>query len=252
MSTLPDLEAEMHRLIAQAQARDIFLRLLGGLAIKVQSPQPMHPSLERKYPDIDFVTNKAGAKELLDFLPDMGYTPNKTFNTLSGDRRQLWYDEQWGRQIDIFIGDFTMCHTLPLADRLHIEPLTIPLAELFLSKAQIVQLNRKDALDLLALLLYHEVGPGDASTINTDIIADLCAKDWGLYTTLSLTAQKLRTLLDEAEIGLDASEIQTIKRRIISLQKAMDDAPKTLAWKMRARVGTRVRWYEEVEEVQRT
>jgi hypothetical protein len=25
-----------------------------------------------------------------------------------------------------------------------------------------------------------------------------------------------------------------------------------MAWKMRARAGTRVRWYEEVEEVQRT
>lgn len=252
MSTLPELEAEMHRLIAEAQAREILLRLLGGLAVKVQSPQPMHPSLQRKCPDIDFVTNKAGSQQLLGFLPEMGYTPNKTFNTLSGDRRQLWYDEQWGRQIDIFIGDFTMCHTLPLADRLHIEPLTLPLAELFLSKAQIVQLNRKDVLDLLALLLYHEVGPSDKDTINSDVIAGLCAKDWGLYTTLSLNAQKLRAMLDETEIELKPDEAQTIKRRLISLQKAMDDAPKTLAWKMRARVGTRVRWYEEVEEVQRT
>ncbi|NLF13678.1 MAG: nucleotidyltransferase family protein [Anaerolineaceae bacterium] len=252
MSTLPDLEAEMHRLIAQAQAQGIFLRLLGGLAIKVQCPQTIHPALERKYPDIDFVTDKAGAKMLLSFLPEMGYIPNKTFNTLSGDRRQLWYDEAQGRQIDVFIGEFTMCHTLPLADRLDVEPLTIPLAELFLSKAQIVQLNRKDVLDLLALLLYHEVGPGDDSTINSDLIAGLCAKDWGLYTTISLNAAKLRTCLDEGEVALSPDEAQAIKRRIISLQKAMDDAPKTMAWKMRARVGTRVRWYEEVEEVQRT
>jgi hypothetical protein len=191
-------------------------------------------------------------KKLLGFLPDMGYTPNKTFNTLSGDRRQLWYDEELGRQIDIFIGDFTMCHTLPLAARLHVEPVTIPLAELFLSKAQIVQLNRKDGLDLCALLLYHEVGPGDANTINSDLIADLCAKDWGLFTTVSLTVEKLHKLIDEGEIKLDPAEGQTIKRRLVALQKAMDDAPKSMAWKMRARVGTRVRWYEEVEEVQRT
>jgi len=31
----------------------------------------------------------------------------------------------------------------------------------------------------------------------------------------------------------------------------MDAAPKPLAWKMRAKVGTRVPWYEEVEEVHR-
>lgn len=252
MSTLPDLEKEMHRLISAAQEQDIFLRVLGGLAIKVHSPHASHRSLERKYPDIDFVTNKTGAKKLVGFLPSMGYTPNKTFNTLSGDRRQLWYDEEQGRQIDVFIGDFTMCHTLPLADRLEVEPLTIPLAELYLSKAQIVELNRKDILDLLALLLDHEVGPGDKETINSDLIAGLCAKDWGLYTTISMTIQKLRDFLDEGSIDLEEDEIQTIKRRLIAMEKAMDVAPKTMAWKMRARVGTRVRWYEEVEEVQRT
>jgi hypothetical protein len=252
MSTLPDLEAEMHRLVSEAQKQDIFLRVLGGLAIKVHSPHANHRSLERKYPDIDFVTDKNGAKRLVDFLPDMGYTPNKTFNTLSGDRRQLWYDEAQGRQIDIFIGDFTMCHTLPLADRLEVEPLTLPLAELFLSKAQIVELNRKDVLDLLALLLDHEAGPGDKETINTDLIAGLTAKDWGLYTTVSMTLQKLRDFLDEGKIELDETEALTIKRRLVAIEKAMDEAPKTMAWKMRARVGTRVRWYEEVEEVQRT
>ena len=252
MTTLANLEDEMYRLINAAQQEDIFLRVIGGLAIKVHSPNASHRSLERKYPDIDFVTNKAGAKKLMDFLPAMDYTPNKTFNTLSGDRRQLWYDEAHGRQIDVFIGDFTMCHTLPLADRLEVEPLTIPLAELFLSKAQIVELNRKDILDLLALLLDHKVGPGDDETINTDLISELCAKDWGLYTTVSLTIQKLRDFLDEDKIELDQEEVQTIKKRLTTLQKAMDAAPKTMAWRMRARIGTRMRWYEEVEEVQRT
>ncbi len=252
MTTLPDLEDEMHRLIDEAQKQDIFLRLLGGLAVKVHSSHANHRSLERNYPDIDFVTDKSGAKKLLDFLPPLGYTPNKTFNTLSGDRRQLWYDEAHGRQIDIFIGDFTMCHTLPLADRLDIEPLTIPLAELFLSKAQIVQLNRKDVLDLLALLLDHEAGPGDDETINVDLIAGLCAKDWGLYTTVSMTIQKLHSFVDEGNVSLSEAEAQTVKKRLVAIQKAMDDAPKSVGWKVRARVGTRVRWYEEVEEVQRT
>lgn len=252
MTTLANLEEEMHRLVSEAQQQDIFLRVLGGLAIKVHSPHAGHRSLERKYPDIDFVTDKASAKKLLDFLPTVGYTPNKTFNTLSGDRRQLWYDESQGRQIDVFIGDFTMCHTLPLADRLEVEPLTIPLAELFLSKAQIVQLNRKDVLDLLALLLDHEVGPGDEETINADLIAGLCAKDWGLYTTVSMAIQKLHDFMAEESIELEEEEAQAVKRRLVALQKAMDDAPKTVAWRMRARLGTRVRWYEEVEEVQRT
>jgi hypothetical protein len=251
MSTLANLEDEMLRLVSEAQKQDIFLRVIGGLAVKVHSPHASHRSLQRSYPDIDFVTDKAGAKKLLDFLPEMGYTPNKTFNTLSGDRRQLYYDEPRGRQIDIFIGDFEMCHKLPLADRLHIEPLTIPLAELFLSKAQVVKLNRKDALDLLTLLLDHQAGPGDEETINVDLIADLCAKDWGLYTTISMTIQKLDDILIQGDIDLDETQTQTIRERLTAIQEAMDAAPKPMAWKMRDRIGTRVRWYEEVEEVQR-
>jgi hypothetical protein len=252
MDTLANLEDEMYRLISEAQKQEIFLRVLGGLAVKIHSSHASHRSLERHYPDIDFVTDKASAKKLVDFLPAMGYTPNKTFNTLSGDRRQLYYDEVHGRQVDVFIGDFTMCHTLPLAARLEIEPLTIPLAELFLSKAQIVLLNRKDVLDLLALILDHEVGPGDEETINAKYIAGLCAKDWGLYTTVSMSLQKLRQFLEEGSVELEEQEAETIMKRLVVLERAMDDAPKTMAWKMRARIGTRVRWYEEVEEVQRT
>jgi hypothetical protein len=251
MSTLPHLEDEMQRIVSEAQKQGIILRLIGGLAIKAHSPNASHRALEREYPDIDFVTDKASAKKLTGFLPSMGYSPNRTFNTLSGDRRQLYYDEPRGRQIDVFIGNFEMCHKLPLADRLHLEPLTIPLAELFLSKAQVVELNHKDVLDLLVLLLDHEVGPGDEETINTEIIADLCAKDWGLYTTISITIQKLNDIMERGEVDLEKRQMQTIKKRLMTIQETMDAAGKSVAWKMRAKVGTRVRWYEVVEEVQR-
>jgi hypothetical protein len=251
MSILPNVEDEMQRIVSEAQKEGIFLRLLGGLAFKVHCPHAAHRALERAYPDIDFITDKASAKKLTDFLPALGYTPNKTFNTLSGDRRQLYYDEVHGRQIDIFIGDFEMCHKLPLSNRLHVEPLTIPLAELFLSKAQVVQLNRKDALDLLALLLDHQAADGDQETINVAVIADICAKDWGLYTTISMTMQKLKDMLGQGSVELDEAQARTIDERLKVVQEAMDVAPKTMAWKMRARVGTRVRWYEEVEEVRR-
>lgn len=251
MSILANVEDEMQRIVYEAQKEGIFLRLLGGLAFKVHCPHAAHRALERAYPDIDFITDKASAKKLTDFLPAMGYTPNKTFNTLSGDRRQLYYDEVHGRQIDVFIGTFEMCHKLPLSNRLHVEPLTIPLAELFLSKAQVVQLNRKDALDLLALLLDHPIGHSDQETINMDIIADLCAKDWGLYTTVSMTMQKLRDIMAQGNIELEETQVQTIIKQLATIQEAMEVAPKSTAWKMRARVGTRVRWYEEVEEVRR-
>jgi hypothetical protein len=251
MSTLANPEEEMRRLIGEAGRQAILLRLVGGLAVKVHAPHASHRALERTYPDIDFVTDRAGAKKLQSLLPTLGYTPNKTFNTLSGDRRLLFYDEARGRQIDIFIGNFEMCHALPLADRLEVEPLTVPLAELFLTKAQIVELNRKDVLDLLALLLDHPVAAGDNETINADLIAGLCAKDWGLHTTVTINCQKVLDFLANGGLDLDDAQKQTARDRLAALQTAMDQAPKTFGWKTRAAVGKRVRWYEEVEEVQR-
>lgn len=250
--TLPLLEDEMHRLVGEAQKEGIFLRLVGGLAVKVHSERAVHRALRRDYPDIDFVTNKSGALRLEAFLKNMGYTPNKTFNTLSGHQRQLYYDEARNRQIDIFIGDFAMCHKLPLSDRLHVEPLTVPLAELFLTKAQIVQLNRKDVLDLLALLLDHDMGPADSETINSEVISCLCAKDWGLYTTVNITIKKLRDFMSSGEAELLSESLRAqINEKLSALQTAMVAAPKPLAWKMRAKLGTRVPWYDEVEEVHR-
>lgn len=251
MSTLPLVEDEMQRIVDEARKQGIMLRVIGGLALKVHCHSASLSSLQREYPDIDFVTDKAGAEKLSDFLPSLGYTPNKTFNTLSGDRRRLYYDEARGRQVDVFVGAFQMCHKLPLANRLHVEPLTVPLAELFLSKAQIVELNHKDILDLLALLLDHEVGDGDEETINVKIISDLCAKDWGLYTTVSMGIQKVEEVLTQGRVELDKNQRQMISERLATIKEAMEEAPKTLAWKMRARVGKKVRWYAEVEEVQR-
>jgi hypothetical protein len=252
MSTLPRLEDEMHRLVGEAQKQGIFLRLIGGLAVKVHCDRAVHRALMRDYPDIDFVTDKDGSLRLEPFLVGMGYTPNKTFNTLSGDHRQLYYDTERNRQIDIFIGDFHMCHRIPFSGRLQVEPLTIPLVELFLTKAQIVQLNRKDVLDLLALLLDHDVGPFDRETINSDVIASLCARDWGLYTTVSLTIGKLRTFMEKGEAELlNEAQKAEISGRLDKMQDAMDRAPKNMQWKLRARLGTRVPWYDEVEEVHR-
>jgi hypothetical protein len=253
MSSTPlfSLQDELARIINEAEAEGILLRLLGGLAVQLHSPSASHRELQRTYPDLDFITDTKGGQKLPAFLSGLGYTPDKRFNTLNGDRRQLYFDDSHGRQIDIFVGAFEMCHKLPLAARLAVESPTIPLAELMLTKAQIVELNRKDVLDLLALFLDHPVGLSDEETINQVVVAELCGKDWGLYTTLQLTLEKLRAFLGNSEVNLSGEELRTLAERFTRLETALDEAPKTAAWKLRARVGKRMRWYEEVEEVQR-
>jgi hypothetical protein len=248
--TLENVKDEAIRLIQAADISHINLRLIGGLAVKLRCPSANHRSLERKYADVDFVTDRDGSVELPAFLTQMGYTPNKTFNTLSGDHRQLYYDLDRERQIDIFIGDFAMCHKIPLQSRLRVDAITIPLAELFLTKAQIVQINDKDVLDLYALLVDFAIGDHDGDCINGARIADLAAHDWGLYTTIGVTLDLLTERL--ANSKLDQAQRNAVLERVQALHAMMDQAPKTTQWKLRAKIGKRMRWYELPEEVQRT
>jgi hypothetical protein len=250
-ATLPNIVDEANRLMAQAQQEQLHLRLIGGLAVRMHSPNIEHFNFRREYPDIDFVTYRAEQRRLAPFFMQMGYQPDRAFNTLNGSRRQIFYDPQNGRHIDVFVGDFEMCHRLPLRDRLGLHPATVPLAELFLSKTQIVQLNRKDALDLIGLLLDNNLGSNDAGMINVDRIARLCARDWGLYKTTVLNLGRLEDILRNDDVGLTPAQTQLVLERTAAIREALAQSAKPLLWKARDRVGTRFRWYTEVEEVNR-
>lgn len=249
MDAITELTTEMNRLISSAQQSDILLRAFGGLAILTHS-QTDTRFFKRDEPDFDFLVRRNDRQKLESFFREMGYSPDKQFNLLNGTRRQIYHHDDTGfPHIDILVGDFEMCHKLPLNDRLDMEPVTIPKAELFLSKAQVVELNRKDALDIISLLFNNDVGNDGNGHIGLDRITELCAQDWGLYKTTSMNLERVEELLADEEINLSADERELIIERIRKIQKAFEEMPKSVAWKMRDKVGTRVRWYLEVEEV---
>ena len=250
MSIQPDILDEMNRLIDAAREQEIFLRVIGGLAVRVKSGD-YQKFFTREYPDIDFVTTDRHRRKLEPFFKAMEYEPNKQFNVLNGTRRQIYHDDSTGRHIDIFVGAFEMCHKLQMENRLHLDPVTIPLADLLLSKAQIVELNRKDALDMASILLYNETGRDDDKKINLDYIAKLCGNDWGLYKTTSINLKRVEEVVSDEKLNLTESERGLILKRVSEIQQTFESMPKSLAWQMRDKVGTRVRWYEEVEEVAR-
>ena len=248
MDILPELVTEMNRLINAARENEIHLRAFGGLAIYAHSqndPRFFH----RDSPDVDFMVPTGERHKLEPFFQHMGYSPHKQFNLLNGSHRQIYYDQATGHRVDILVGDFEMCHKLPMNGRLKIDPVTIPLAELFLSKAQIVQLNRKDAFDMISLLLNNDIGDDSEGKIGLDRIAALCGDDWGLYKTTSTNLQRVEDLLLAEDLGLSDDERELVLGRIRTLASVLESMPKSAAWKMRNLVGTRVRWYAEVEEV---
>jgi len=249
MNTMTELVSEMNRLIDSAQQYQIQLRAFGGLAILTHS-QKDSKFFKRDEPDFDFLVSRDDRQKLEPFFHDMGYSPDRQFNLLNGMRRQIYHHDESGLpHVDILVGDFEMCHRLPLNDRLDIDPVTIPMAELLLSKAQVVELNRKDALDIISLLFNNEVGDESENMIGLDRITWLCAQDWGLYKTTSMNLVRVENLLANNELDVTLEERQLIVGRIRKIQEAFDEMPKSTAWKMRDKIGTRVRWYMEVEEV---
>jgi hypothetical protein len=245
--TSQEILLEMKRLVGEAEAGKIQIRAIGGLAVRAHVKID-HPLFIREFADLDFVVAKKQRREFEAFMPGAGYSPDKQFNVLNGAERQIYSDDKTGMKVDIFVGDFEMCHKIPLEERLRFDPLTIPLAELFLSKAQIVELNHKDALDLTSILFNNETGNDDVEKINLKVVSHLCSQDWGLYKTTSINLGHVEELVNKE---LSADDRSVVLNRVREIRHTFEEMPKPIAWQLRDRVGTRVKWYIEVEEVDR-
>lgn len=244
---LPDIIDEARRLTTAASEQGVPVRLVGGLAVRLRSDATFEPALAREYKDIDLVTVKGGSKKASAFLEGMGYAPHREFNSLSGGERLLYHDMAHARQLDVFVGSFRMCHAIPLSDRLTVDDRTIPLAELLLTKLQIVKLNEKDLRDIIAILHHHDVADHDGDTINAARIAALCADDWGLWRTSRMNVERARDGV--AGYGLSDVDRAAIGGRLAHIWDAVERAPKSRAWRMRDRIGDRKQWYDDPEEV---
>ena len=219
------------------------VKLLGGAGINMHSPSAGRPPLKRKYGDLDYAIAKRDRKSVLSLFPSLGYEANERFNLMNGDTRLYFYDADHGRQVDIFIDVFKMSHVIDLRGRLNGDGPCASPADLLLSKLQIYEINRKDLIDVIALVLDHPIGEGD-DAIDARYVARLACEDWGLCRTVQLNIPKLLHMLDELEV-----DREVVRSRVAEIQAAIDAGPKPLRWRLRAQVGDRLQWYELPEEV---
>ena len=244
---LPDVVAEAERLLDMAGDEGVNLRLLGGVAVRLHAPE-IPACLDREYKDIDFAVPKKAAGDADKLLRDAGYEPHVAFNAMHARERALFFDDDHGRQVDMFIESFRMCHQIPLGDRLGLETRTVPLAELLLTKLQIIEVNEKDVRDTLLLLHGHAVAANDDDAVNGARIAELCAADWGLWRTITQNLEACRSHVEDYE--LSDGERNRIAGRLGEIIERIESEPKSRGWKLRAKIGERKRWYELPEEVE--
>jgi hypothetical protein len=244
---LEDIVAEGERILGLASQAGVPMRLLGGVAVRLHADE-LPPALDRQYKDLDFAVTKKAASAADQVLKDAGYEPHVSFNAMHARERGLYFDDANGRQVDLFVHAFRMCHEITLGDRLEVDTGgTVPLAELLLTKLQIIEVNEKDIRDMVLLLYGHDVADHDADAVNGARIAELCASDWGLWRTITANLERCRSHVDDYELQADARE--RIGARFDGILERIESEPKSRGWRMRAKIGERKRWYELPEEV---
>ena len=241
---LEDTIGEAERVAEAARSQGVPVKLLGGAGIHLHSPSSHHPPLRRKYGDLDYVITTKDRKSALAFFPSIGYEANDRFNLMQGDRRLYFFDPSNGKQVDVFIDVIRMSHVIDLRGRLGHAGCCATPSDLLLSKLQIHEVNRKDLVDVTALILDHPIASNDVEAIDPDYVARLACEDWGLCRTLQLNLEKLRHTVSELDVDQGL-----VNARLDELWSAVEAGPKPLKWRMRAQVGDRMRWYELPEEV---
>jgi hypothetical protein len=235
--------------VEAATSVGVKLRATGGVGIALICPSARREPLQRTYQDIDMVASSSQTGELEALMAELGYAPEAEFNSLYSHQRMFFVDRVHERQVDVFVDAIEACHRLDLRDRLDAAGPSLAPADLLLSKLQVFQTNEKDYLDAIALLADHELTPDD-SGVSCGRLAELCGNDWGWWRTATLVAERAHARA--CEISDQDGRLAHVPDRVRILVDELAKMPKTRRWRLRARIGDRVRWYDEPEEIEHT
>ena len=226
------------QIINRGEREGVRLRLLGGLAFKALCRSAQEPGFLRENKDIDLMGRREDTKRIMQIMETLGYRPRVIFNKLNLGKRLIYHDTRNGRRVDIFLDEFEMCHKFKFKQTLVAHPLTLSITDLVITKLQVVEMTEKEFKDLAAAFNDYEV-TADERGINGERIVELCSRDWGVYRTFTGSLVRLR-----GSVGSLNGSSEKIASEIDELLRKIEDSPKTLSWKLRAKIGESVRWYE--------
>jgi hypothetical protein len=250
-----DFTKDADKIVDEAKNAGLTLRVMGATAFRIHCPNslPVHDALGRVLSDLDFVSYSNVREKLEElFTGQLGYQSVRAALTPGLFAGRCIFTDKSGERprVDVFLDRLEMNHTIDFKGRLETDYPTIPLAELLLEKVQIVKINDKDIKDLIILLLEHDVGKGDHETINIERIVRIMGSDWPFYYTTTTNLSKMRSLLPKYNVLTDEQQ-GNVTSKIDKLLRAIENEPKSFAWKCRATIGPAKKWYRDVEEIER-
>lgn len=243
-------ENELKSLLKASEDAGILMRVIGSLAFQLHCQKfgYLQAAMGRAYTDIDFAAYGKQSKQIQELMNSFGYQEDREVFIVSEGERAIFDKPESGLHVDIFYEKLDFCHAIHWEGRLEVDSPTIPLSELLLEKMQIVRINEKDIIDTIMLLLEHPLGDKDQETINMKRAALLCANDWGLWRTTTMNLEKVKQLAQGYE-QLTAEQKAKVESQVKDAFVYIEREPKPLGWRLRARVGDRVKWYKDVDEV---
>jgi hypothetical protein len=239
-----------NNLIGEAQKQGATIRLLGAVAFNIHCPVYGHFQQEAKrhFTDLDFAAYFTHNDKIRKVFQHSGFEEDREVAVVYARQRLIFNKPGTDLHVDIFFDRLDFCHPIPWAGRLEVDLPTIPLAELLLEKMQIVQINPKDVIDTVMLIREHPVDNSDRETINAGRIAGMCARDWGLWRTVTMNLKKTAAISRDYS-WLGEADHEVVNGRINQLLQIIEKEPKTSAWIFRSKLGDRVKWYKDVHEV---
>jgi len=243
-------ENELQRILSVSEENNVTLRVIGSLAFQMHCPKYgyLQAAMGRAYTDIDFAGYRKQARAVNQMMTALDYTEDKAVYMMSEGDRSIFHQNNGSLYVDVFYDKLDFSHVISWEDRLEVDSPTIPLAELLLEKMQIFEINEKDIIDTIMLLLEHPLGDNDDEVINIALISELLSKDWGLWRTTTMNLDKVKQMAGRYP-QLNSEEQSQVVDQVNRALEPIEEEPKSRGWRLRSRVGDRVQWYKDVDEV---
>lgn len=247
---------EARKIVEGADRAGLTVRAMGGVAIRLHTGSEVDLAVRlgrlgegrQEFTDLDFVSYRRDREHVKPVMESLGYAKRRATLSTAASERQIYFHPNGWFFVDVFFDRLLVAnHPLDFRRRLELDSPTISPTDLLLQKLQIVSMGDKDVKDTIVLLAAHDVAHGAAAdAVDASHIARILSRDWGFWYTVTTNLAGLQETIPGTQ-ALTEGEQQRILERIGGLLAVIDGERKTLGWKARSKIGTRMRWYEPVE-----
>jgi len=246
-ATWPAIQTEAAEVVASATEQGMTVRVVGSTGIRMHCApaRAAMDDVERASKDLDLVVRSGDRNGLRSLLEARGYVVDRDLLVAMEGQRFAFHHPGLDLELDVFVERLQFCHTIELDGRWERHATTIPIEDLLLQKLQVHDITPSDVLDAAIVLATHDVAPdqGDDEVIDCGYVAALLARDWGFHRDATENLERVRDMA-----GALADGAQRVQDRAVKLRAAIDDKDKSRGWRMRARVGDRMQWWDDVSD----